>query len=171
MKILIEAIDGEWPMGEDLEIEVEESTTIFEIKELIKQHRGCPISRQRIDAEPKETHHGTLDECPVKKLGLKEGDSLTVHPTRHNAFLWHPLEYYERKLLDLVHEYLKERDGGPVDLVELTTDDRFKPPPPLRYKLKVYLRKFPDEFYLEYDFKARIFTVSLNPEFKPPLIF
>mmetsp|Transcript_8074 Transcript_8074/g.13557 ORF Transcript_8074/g.13557 Transcript_8074/m.13557 type:complete len:172 (+) Transcript_8074:513-1028(+) len=171
MKLTVKAVDGEWEMGEDLVLEIEDFTTVYEIKEMIKAERGCPISRQRIDVEPKEAHHGTIDSCPFEKLGLDmNGEAIiTVAPTRHNAFLWHPLQYYEDKLAAETQAYLEARGGGPVDLAKLGREVR--PPPPLRYKLKVYLRKYPETFHLEYDTQARIENVSLNVKFKPPIIF
>ena len=45
MKLTVKAVDGEWEMGEDLVLEIEDFTTVYEIKEMIKAERGCPISR------------------------------------------------------------------------------------------------------------------------------
>ncbi|CAM9874923.1 unnamed protein product [Ascophyllum nodosum] len=155
-------------MGEDLVLPVSGKETVVEIEEVIKAIKGVPVTR--MVAFKGEDDFRISDEQMTRSLiqnRLFSGNILLIRPTRPNQWRWHPLEWYEERLLQTVESVVRSNirtslaRGCPLSLLQ----EKIAVPPPLqRDSLRAIIRRFPDRLRLDLDVVSQRFTVFPNKE-------
>ncbi|CAN0126454.1 unnamed protein product [Discosporangium mesarthrocarpum] len=154
----------DWVMGDDLILEVTGDESIVEIQEMIKSIKGVPVTRMSIwkgenASGPMSDKHMTWS---LSRNGLYHEALIEVRPTRPNQWLWHPLEWYEERVLKDVEDIAQEEKWkGSCPLVELQAAVPM-PPPLRRQSLRGLLRKHPERLRLEMDVVSQRFYVIPN---------
>ncbi|CAM9260081.1 unnamed protein product [Hapterophycus canaliculatus] len=178
--LVVRAIDGEWIMGDDLILTVTGDETIVDIQQarrfVIKSTKGVPITRMVVFKEAQETRisdkHMTWS---LSRNGLYDGNVLVIRPSRSNQWLWHPLEWYEERLLKKAEEVASASpwaDWGTGCPLSTLQKEVLVPPPLSRDSLKAILRKFPDRLRLRLDVVTQDFVAFPNKEeMLPPSSF
>ncbi|CAN0079345.1 unnamed protein product, partial [Pylaiella littoralis] len=163
--LVIRAMDGDWIMGDDVVLPVTGDETVVDIQQ-IKGIKGVPTTRMVAFKEGEENRisdkHLTWS---LSRNGLYAGDVLVIRPSRPNQWLWHPFEWYEKRLLKSAEDiassspWAELRTGCPLSVLQ----ERITVPPPLsRDSLKAILRKFPDRLRLQLDVVSQKFVVFPN---------
>ncbi|CAM9130600.1 unnamed protein product [Scytosiphon promiscuus] len=170
--LVVRAIDGEWIMGDDLILTVTGDETIVEIQQarefVIKSMKGVPITRMVAFKEEQEARisdkHMTWS---LSRNGLYDGEVLVIRPSRPNQWLWHPLEWYEERLLKEAEAvassspWVEWGTGCPLSALQKKV---LVPPPLSRDSLKGILRKFPDRLRLQLDVVSQEFVAFPNKD-------
>eukprot|EP00903_Cladosiphon_okamuranus_P014498 g13448.t1 len=166
--LVVRAMDGDWKMGEDVILPVSGDETIVEIQQEIKGIKGVPVTRMVAFKEGQDSRisdkHLTWS---LSRNGLYAGDVLVVRPSRPNQWLWHPLEWYEERLLKSAEAvassspWAEQKTGCPLSVLE---KEVVVPPPLSRYSLKAILRKFPDRIRLQLDVVSQKFVAYPNKD-------
>ncbi|CAN0054890.1 unnamed protein product [Ectocarpus sp. 4 AP-2014] len=166
--LVVRAIDGEWVMGEDLILPVTGDETIVEIQQVIKGMKGVPLTRMVAFKEESESRisdkHMTWS---LSRNGLYAGAVLVLRPSRPNQWLWHPLEWYEERLLKAAEDvassspWAEMGTGCPLSILE---KEVLVPPPLRRDSLKGILRRSPDRLRLQLDVVSQKFVAFPNKD-------
>ena len=137
---------GDFIMGDDMEISVPGKFTIFEIQKLIEFKKNINAYRIQIRLPNGQFNPMAKEKWQLKRLGLSNGNVLIVEPTLPGAWTWNSIEWYEEKVLCECEEVIRAGANGIVSLKELQSKVPF--PPVFKMTPRVFLRKWPDRVLL-----------------------
>lgn len=152
--IVLRPIDNEWVMGEDVTIKVSRDSKFRDICDLIERTRSIPACRQQFKLLRTNKYIPKVNEdLSIRKYGLISGDILIVEPTMSNTWLWNPLEYYVDILTTKIYDVLDQCNGY-MKISEL--EQIVKCPPAIKTSMQVFLRSYPERFYIYTDITSNI---------------
>jgi hypothetical protein len=162
VSITLRPVDRDWVMGEDWVVDFHNLTTVVGIREYIEKVRG--ISRHRIQLRlkgkvlPKNREIWTL-----RRLGIYDGYTMLVEPTLSGSWLWEPKQYYIDKLIREVTEIIEATataiTPGRIELSALNA--KIAPPPCIKSSLRVFLRQYPERFYIHTDTTDNVLWIHI----------
>ena len=148
VSITFRPMDQNWVMGEDWTVDFNSLTTLISLREFIEKERG--ISRHRIQLRLKGKVLPLNREIwTLRRLGIYDGYTIIVEPTLSGSWLWETKEYYINKLLNDVCNIIKLTENNRINLKEL--NKKIKMPPCIKSTLRVFLRQYPERFYIHTD--------------------
>jgi len=153
IKITVEAVDREWKMGHDLEIEIDTTDRMDALFDLISKKKNIPKNRILLRVPPDEEllwdkgSVGGKSEWSVRRCGIYDGLRITVEPVFPLAWLWESAQYYEDFYMDSIVESIQSSETGKLTLQEIALAT--SKPPPIFMTLRSFLRKYPEVFQME----------------------
>lgn len=150
--ITLRPMNKNWVMGEDWVVDFHNLVTIVDIRAFIEKERG--ISRHRIQLRLKGKVLAKNREIwTLRRLGIYDGYTIQVEPTLSGSWLWEPREYYINKLMtditDIINTTAAATGCGRINLKDLNS--KIQPPPCFTCSLRVFLRQYPEKFYIHKD--------------------
>lgn len=163
VSITLRPADKGWVMGEDWVVDFHNLTSIVGIREYVEKLRG--ISRHRIQIRLKgKVLPPNREIWTLRRLGIYDGYMMLVEPTLSGAWLWEPQQYYIDKLIREVSAIVESSVAGTVHgRISLTNlNAKIKPPPCIKCSLRVFLRQYPEHFYIHTDTTDNTLWVHLS---------
>ena len=102
----------------------------------------------------------------LRRVGLTANNCLLeFRPKEMGLWMWHPLEYYKNQYRELLVKTIGNRQ---VMLSELVEEVKRTRPPPIRTSTKVFLRCYPEVFWVTTHIASGLSEVRLTKTLEPP---
>ena len=182
-----------WTMGDDIILEVPLDKQLSEIIKMVQDvlrerftpegedepdygEHGNPMHVTRLDIVlPVYLAKGKRDDrnitesewsMSLRRVGLTANNCLLeFRPKEMGLWMWHPLEYYKAQYRELLVKTIGNRQ---VMLSELVEEVKRTRPPPIRTSTKVFLRCYPEVFWVTTHIASGLSEVRLNKTLEPP---
>jgi hypothetical protein len=182
-----------WTMGDDIVLEVPLDQKVYKVIEMVQDilaarftpenaeepdygEHGNAMHTSRLDVViPIELAGGKVDDRNVtesewsmslQRVGLTANKCLLeFRPKEPGLWAWHPLQYHKDLFRELLVKTIGKRQ---VQLTELVEEVKHKRPPPIRTSTKVFLRCYPEVFWVTTSLNSGLSDVRLNKTLEPP---
>lgn len=150
VEIVLRPVNQGWSMGEDWHVLRPLTSTMYDLRVFLEEEKG--INRNRIMLRVKgKLFAASKEKWTFRRLGLYDGYVIDIEPTMSGSWWWHPIEHYAEIFIQRIESLLERAPGGGLFLHDL--EPVVEMPPPIKKSLKVFLRIYPERFFLYSDTK------------------
>uniref|UniRef100_A0A7S3NQ47 Uncharacterized protein n=1 Tax=Aureoumbra lagunensis TaxID=44058 RepID=A0A7S3NQ47_9STRA len=172
MNVIITAVDldnegNPWIMGETLEIDINPDAPVQTFLEKIADIKQIDINRMKIIVPPDRVITCEMYELSLRRSGINHQENrVELRPTTPGVWSWHPIDYYEQLYVKELKRVIGNDELSLSEVIQIA-----KKPPVLRTSTRVFLRKYPDLFFVSTSLVSNLSTVRLNTENSLPLFY
>eukprot|EP00566_Odontella_aurita_P024580 CAMPEP_0113575842 /NCGR_PEP_ID=MMETSP0015_2-20120614/27930_1 /TAXON_ID=2838 /ORGANISM="Odontella" /LENGTH=105 /DNA_ID=CAMNT_0000479141 /DNA_START=62 /DNA_END=376 /DNA_ORIENTATION=- /assembly_acc=CAM_ASM_000160 len=101
MRVSITPFNGGWKMGDSLEVELDEQSTVRDLAAIVHDMKDIDPSRMSFFLDADEASAIPPDgwDCLLCEYKVTDGSVLRLEPSNSGCWLWHEIEYYKEEVL------------------------------------------------------------------------